>query len=85
METEDLIDRSLRKIIGLSLDEFRSFKSTTVADTLAHSLITAANQGDMKALTIVADRAGGRATQKKEIVRDTEAALKLSRMLKGEK
>lgn len=81
MESGDLIDRSLKKIISLTVKEFEAFNAETVADTLAHSLIVAANQGDMKALTIVADRAGGRATQKKEIAQSSAASERVKKFL----
>jgi hypothetical protein len=80
----ELIDESLNKIIALSLEEFEKFEPVTVADRLALVLVTDAfddEGGGVRAIQLIADRAGGRAVAKTKSAAVNTLAADLMKML----
>jgi hypothetical protein len=77
---------SLNKIIGLTLDEYKKFKPETVADKLALVLVKASfeEDGGVRAIQLIADRAGGRAVAKIKSETKSELAELVRKAFAGE-
>lgn len=80
---DELIDEALKKILGLKLAEFKKYKPETVADSLAVALVKdALGEGGTRAISVIADRLGGRATPKKAVEGGSELSKQIAEMLR---
>lgn len=62
---EDLLDVALNRVLAMSPKERKDHVATTVAEEMALKFFTIGlDDGDLSALRIIAERTGGRATQR---------------------
>ena len=66
---EDVIDAALKKLLLMKPEAFEKYKPKTVGEEVAMNIVRASTQErDITASKIIAERTGGRATQKNEAV-----------------
>jgi|DEB19_MinimDraft_2_1074335.scaffolds.fasta_scaffold03586_5 hypothetical protein len=82
---EDVIDTALTKLLALPVDARDTFVPATVGEQVAMKLIKSAlDDGDMRALQMIADRTGGRAKQReRESGNAVDLAGQMQKLLGG--